>query len=100
MSDDVVAYWHHGHNKNGSPSSSIAFLHGWCMSEGHVWEAQCSSVWCVALCPQTTHKSLVGVSILKHVVQKNVWDFVRLFRSIMHVLCAFCEHCAHVWLEV
>ena len=72
MSDDVVAYWHHGHNKNGSPSSSIAFLHAWCMRAGQALEPHFSSVCCVLVSPQTTHRPLVGVLILKHVVQKNV----------------------------
>ena len=100
MSDDDGAYWHHGHIRNGSSSMPICFLHIWCTRAGHVGDAQRSSVCCVPVSPQTTHKPLVGVSILKHVVQKNVLDFVRAVRSITHALCALREHCAHVWLEV
>ena len=95
MSDDDGANWHHGHNKNGSPSWSIVFLHAWCMREGQVREPQCLSVCCVLVSPQTTHGPLVGVSILKHVLQKNVWDFVHFFRSIMHAICALHEQCTH-----
>ena len=94
VSDDVGANWHHGHIK-GSSSSSIVFSHAWWMSEGQLREAHCWAVCCVALSPQTTHVSLVGVSILKHLEQKNVWDFMRALRSGMHILCALWEHCAH-----
>ena len=43
-SDDDGANWHHGHNKNGSSSGSIIFLHAWCMREGQALEPHCSSV--------------------------------------------------------
>ena len=61
------------------------------MSEGQLREAHCWAVCCVALSPQTTHVSLVGVSILKHLEQKNVWDFMHALRSGMHILCALWE---------
>ena len=35
--------WHHGHMK-GSCSSSIFFLHAWCISDGQSRETHCSSV--------------------------------------------------------
>ena len=50
--------------------------------------------------PQTTHRPSVGVSTLKHVLQKNVLEFVLVVRSLAHALCALREHCAHEWLEV
>ena len=70
------------------------------MRAGQALEPHFSSVCCVLVSPQTTHRPSVGVSILKHVVQKNVWDFVHFFRCITHALCALREHCAHVSSEV
>ena len=80
--------WHYGHMK-GSSSSSIVFLQAWCIIERQSGETHCWNVCCIALSLQTTHKSLVGVSSLKHVLQKNVLDFVRVFRSMYTCFMCF-----------